>query len=58
VLDDIPNIGERRKLDLIRNFPDLESIRSADVETLAKVPSMNEKAARSVYDFFHHRDKT
>jgi excinuclease ABC subunit C len=53
VLDDIPNIGERRKMDLIRTFPDLASIRNADVETLAKVPSMNERAARSVYDFFH-----
>lgn len=57
VLDDIPNIGERRKMDLIRTFPDLASIRNADVETLAKVPSMNERAARSVYDFFHAEGK-
>ena len=28
-------------------------IRNADVETLKELPSMNEAAAESVYNFFH-----
>ena len=53
VLDDIPGIGPARRKDLMRRFPGLEAIRNADVETLKELPSMNEAAAESVYDFFH-----
>ena len=53
VLDDIPGIGPARRKDLMRRFPGLEAIRNADVETLKELPSMNEVAAESVYNFFH-----
>ncbi|MCD8324996.1 MAG: helix-hairpin-helix domain-containing protein, partial [Clostridiales bacterium] len=53
VLDDIPLIGTERRKALMRQFQSLEAIRSADVETLAAVPSMNRRAAESVYGFFH-----
>ena len=53
VLDDIPGIGPVRRKDLMRRFPGLEAIRNADVETLKELPSMNEAAAESVYNFFH-----
>lgn len=53
VLDDIPGIGPARRKDLMRRFPGLEAIRNADVETLRELPSMNEAAAESVYNFFH-----
>ncbi len=52
VLDDIPGIGPARRKALMREFKDIEAIRGADVETLAKVPQMNERAARQVYEFF------
>ncbi len=51
VLDDIPYIGKERRKALMRQFSSLEEIQNADVETLAAVPTMNEKAARSVYEF-------
>ncbi len=51
VLDDIPHIGKERRKALMRQFSSLEEIQNADVETLAAVPTMNEKAARSVYEF-------
>lgn len=57
VLDDIPHIGEKRKAELIRAFDNLEAIRAASLEDLAKLPLMNERAAQSVYDFFHSRRK-
>ncbi|MCD8149327.1 MAG: excinuclease ABC subunit UvrC [Clostridiales bacterium] len=53
VLDDIPLIGPERRKALMREFQSLEAIRNADVEALRKVPSMNERAAVSVYAFFH-----
>lgn len=57
VLDDIPNIGESRKKDLVGHFRNLEAIREASVEELAALPSMNRKAAESVYAFFHKKEK-
>ena len=52
VLDDIPDIGPARRKALMREFKDIEAIRAAEVEDLAKVPQMNERAARQVYEFF------
>ena len=53
ILDDIPNIGETRRKALMRKFRSLEKIREASVEQLLEVDGMNEKAAQSVYQFFH-----
>ncbi len=53
ILDDIDGIGAARRKALMKAFQSLESIKAADVETLAKVPSMNRAAAEKVYDFFH-----
>ena len=53
VLDDIEGIGPARRKALMRHYLSLDAIRSATVEELAQLPSMNEKAAESVYQFFH-----
>lgn len=53
VLDDIEGIGEKRRKHLMKHFQSLDAIRSATVEELAAVESMNERAALSVYHFFH-----
>lgn len=53
VLDDIEGIGPARRKALMRHYLSLDAIREASVEELAKIPSMNEKAARSVYKFLH-----
>ena len=53
VLDDIPGIGPARRRALMKHFQSLEAIRDADEETLKEVDTMNEAAARSVYEFFH-----
>ena len=55
VLDDIPGIGPARRKALMRYFKALEKIRDASVEELMEAESMNEKAARSVYEFFHQK---
>ncbi len=57
VLDDIPGIGPARRKALMKQYKSLESIRQASREELRQVPSMNERAAAQVYEFFHSSDK-
>lgn len=57
ILDDIPGIGEKRRKELIKHFMSLDAVKAATVQELAIVPTMNEKAANQVYDFFHPNDK-
>lgn len=53
ILDDIEGIGAARRKALMRYFKSLDRIREASVEEIKEVPSMNEKAAKAVYEFFH-----
>ena len=53
ILDEIPGIGEARRKALMRAFGSLEAVRDAEVEDLAGLDGMNQRAAQSVYDFFH-----
>lgn len=48
LLDDIPGIGPKRKRALLQAYPDLDGIRGAVAEDLARVPGMNMKAAEAV----------
>lgn len=57
ILDDIPDIGKERRRALMRHFATIEAIEAASVEELKKIPSMNEKAAESVWQFFRKKDK-
>ncbi len=55
ILDDIPGIGPKRRLALIRYFKSIEKLKEADAEEIAQVPGMNRAAADAVVEFF--RDK-
>ena len=55
VLDDIPQIGEKRRRELMRHFSDLQKLKEATPEEIAAIPGMNARAARQVYDFFHEK---
>ena len=39
----------------MKHFKGLEGIQQASLEELAQVDTMNDKAARAVYDFFHEQ---
>ena len=58
VLDDIPGIGQTRRKALMKRFQSLENIRNATVEELAQTDGMNQKAAESVFAFFHSFPKS
>lgn len=53
ILDDIPGVGPARRKALMKHFMSLEGIRNASVDELKELPSMNEKSAKEVYNFFH-----
>ncbi len=53
VLDDIPGIGPVRRRALMKEFQSFDEIKAASVEELQRAAGMNERAAKSVYDFFH-----
>lgn len=53
ILDDINNIGPKRRRALMKYFQSLEAIQAAEIEEIMKVPAMNRQSAEEVYDFFH-----
>ncbi|MDO8684747.1 MAG: excinuclease ABC subunit UvrC [Armatimonadota bacterium] len=52
-LDDIPGIGAKRRISLIKHFGSVERVRQASPEDLANAPAMNRKAAEIVYTYLH-----
>jgi excinuclease ABC subunit C len=53
ILDDIPGIGPARRKALMKRYQSLDAIKAATQEELAQTESMNEQAAKAVYNFFH-----
>ncbi|MDR3292185.1 MAG: excinuclease ABC subunit UvrC [Methanobrevibacter sp.] len=55
VLDDIQGVGKRRKINLLKEFGDIETIKKASINSLSNVNGMNKKSAVNVYNFFHNQ---
>lgn len=53
ILDDIPNVGDKRRKALLINFGSIENIKNAKLENIEKVASIDKKTAKGIYDFFH-----
>lgn len=58
VLEDIPNIGEKRRKELLKKFGSIENIRKANLKELIDTPSIDKKAATSIIEYFgNNKDK-
>jgi excinuclease ABC subunit C len=55
ILDEFPNIGERRKAALLKKFGSVQRMRLATVEQLAEVPGFGGKAAGELKAFLEAR---
>jgi len=55
ILDEFPNIGERRKAALLRKFGSIQRMRLASVEQIAEVPGFGGKAAGELKAFLEAR---
>lgn len=53
ILDDIPNVGEKRRRALLMNFGSVDKIKKASIEELLETPSINKKSAESIYIYFN-----
>jgi len=56
ILDEVPGIGPARKKALLQHFGSLEALMKASVDELAKVPHMNRKVAKALWEFLHQKD--
>lgn len=52
-LDNIENIGEKRKINLLRKFGSVENIKTKSIDELVNAPGMNKRAAESVFNYFN-----
>ncbi|MDD1749385.1 MAG: UvrB/UvrC motif-containing protein, partial [Methanothrix sp.] len=55
ILDEFPNIGQRRKAALLKRFGSVQRMRLASVEQLAEVPGFGGKAAAELKAFLEAR---
>lgn len=53
ILDDIPNVGEKRRRALLMKFGSVENIKKAKIEELLEVQSIDKKSAESIYSYFN-----
>ncbi len=53
-LDDILGIGVKRKMNLLRHFKDIKSIKNASFDELLAVKGMNKTVASAVYNHFNN----
>jgi excinuclease ABC subunit C len=52
VLEDIPNVGEKRRKELLKKFGSIENIKNATMEELLETDSIDKKAAQNIIDYF------
>jgi len=52
ILDDIPNIGQKRRMALLVKFGSIDNIKKAKLEELLETESIDNKAANSIFTYF------
>ncbi|MBO4326715.1 MAG: excinuclease ABC subunit C [Clostridia bacterium] len=52
-LDDIPGVGEKRKIALYKEFGSIAAIREATEEELCRVPGIGKARAKEIYNAMH-----
>ena len=57
ILEDIPNVGEKRRRNLLMKFGSVENIRKATYDELLETESIDKKAANSIIDYFNTQSK-
>ncbi|SCJ32066.1 Excinuclease ABC subunit C [uncultured Clostridium sp.] len=53
ILDDIPYVGEKRRRALLMKFGSVDKIKEATLEEILETPSIDKKAAESIYNHFN-----
>lgn len=53
ILDEIPGVGEKRKMALLKKFKSVQNVAKASVEELLEVNEIDQKTAQEIFDFMH-----
>lgn len=53
ILDEIKGVGEKRKINLLKHFGDVETIKNADINEIASVKGINRDLANMIYKHLH-----
>ncbi len=53
VLQDVPGIGEKRRIELHRKFKSMDALREATVEQIAETKGMPKTTAEALYKYLH-----
>ena len=51
-IDIIPNVGAKRKKNLLLFFKNIDELKNASLEKLCKVPGISKETAIDIYNFF------
>ncbi|MDP4178585.1 MAG: excinuclease ABC subunit UvrC [Bacillota bacterium] len=57
VLEDIPNVGEKRRKELLAKFGSIDNIKKASFDELIKTPSIDNKTAHCIKEYFNGNGK-
>ena len=53
VLDDIPQLGPKRRRELLNHFGGAKQVANASIGEISKVPGINNKLAKNIHAWFH-----
>lgn len=53
ILEDIPNVGSKRRKELLKKFGSIDNIKKASYEELINTESINGKATKSIIEYFN-----
>lgn len=53
ILENIPNIGSKRRIELMKKFGSVENVKKASLNKLLETPSISKKAAESIIEYFN-----
>ena len=57
ILDDIPNVGQKRRMALLMKFGSIDNIKKATIEELLETNSIDNKAANSIFTYFKKNEQ-
>jgi len=55
-LEEIPGIGQAKKLLLLRSFGSYNALKNASLIEIASLPGLGEKTAKRIYTYLHGKD--
>ena len=55
ILDDIPNVGEKRRISLLKKFGSVDNIKKASIDELLDTISIDKKSADSILRYFKEK---